>query len=32
MEFMTKAEVKPHRQEFKNIIDSIRRDLSLIHI
>lgn len=27
MEFMTKAEVKPHRQEFKNIIDSIRRDI-----
>lgn len=24
---MTKAEVKPHRQEFKNIIDSIRRDI-----
>ncbi len=27
MEYMTKAEVKPHRQEFKNIIDSIRRDI-----
>lgn len=27
MEYMTKAEVKPHRQEFKNIINSIRRDI-----